>query len=114
MNTACMLEFTEHHRIPSLNKADIVVMDGLNIHKNVQVQELIENAGAKVLILPAYSPEIHPIEHLWSTLKAKMCALGCWEWDELASQVRRIWKELPLKFYENWVQHCGYQPTPSA
>ncbi len=114
MNTACMLTFTKTHLVPSLNQGDTVVMDGLSIHKNTEVRELIESAGAKVLILPAYSPELNPIEHLWSTLKARMRAIGCSNWTELAAQVHRIWKELPMGFYANWVKNCGYSPAQSA
>jgi transposase len=113
-NTACMLTFTKTHLVPSLNQGDTVVMDGLSIHKNTEVRELIESAGAKVLILPAYSPELNPIEHLWSTLKARMRAIGCSNWTELAAQVHRIWKELPMGFYANWVKNCGYPPAQSA
>lgn len=113
MNTARMLEYVEHHLVPNLREGDQVVMDGLNIHKNVEVRALIEKAGAEVIILPPYSPELNPIEHLWSTLKARMRAIGCDEWSELPELVERIWAELPLSFYRNWVKNCGY-PVPSA
>lgn len=108
MNTACMLEYVEHHLVPNLNKGDQVVMDGLNIHKNVRVKELIESCGAKVIILPPYSPEFNPIEHLWSTLKARMRAVGCEKWSDLANQVKEIWAGIPLEFFPKWVQNCGY------
>jgi transposase len=114
MNTACMLTFTKTHLVPSLNQGDTVVMDRLSIHKNTEVGKLIESAGEKVLILPAYSPELNPIEHLWSTLKARMRAIGCSNSTELAAQVHRIWKELPLRFYANWFKKCGYPPAQSA
>jgi hypothetical protein len=48
-NTACMLTFTKTHLVPSLNQGDTVVMDGLSIHKNTEVGELIESAGANCL-----------------------------------------------------------------
>jgi transposase len=45
-------------------------MDNLNVHTNQLVIEAIESVGAKVLFLPTYSPELNPIEMLWSKLKA--------------------------------------------
>jgi transposase len=114
MNTAVMLEFTETHLAPTLRSGDVVVMDGRNIHKNQTVRELIEKAGARVVILPAYSPELNPIECLWSTLKAKMRAVGCSDWSTLANQVNDIWNKLSAYFYPSWVRNCGYQVAPSA
>lgn len=113
MNTACMLEFTEHHLVPALQPGDTVVMDGLIIHKNAKVRALIEKAGAKVLILPPYSPELNPIEHTWSTLKARLRAIGCSSRSELQNHVERIWADLPNSFFSNWVKACGYA-VPSA
>jgi transposase len=114
MNTAVMLEFTETHLAPTLRSGDVVVMDGLNIHKNQAGQGLIEKEGASVVILPAYSPELNPIEHLWSTLKARMRAIGCSDWSNLSKQVHDIWDKLSADFYPSWVRNCGYQVAPSA
>jgi putative transposase len=55
---------------PQLSSSNFVVMDNLNSHKTIQVQELIRATGAKPLYLPRYAPEFNPIEMLWSVLKA--------------------------------------------
>jgi transposase len=56
--------------VPELAKGDIVVMDNLSSHKGPRVRELIEAAGASLLYLPPYSPDLNPIEMAFSKLKA--------------------------------------------
>lgn len=64
------LRFVTDALVPSLHKDDVVVMDNLNAHYAEGVREAIEAVGASVLYLPPYSPELNPIEHTWSKLKA--------------------------------------------
>jgi len=54
---------------PTLRPGDIVVMDNLSPHKSDPTLALITNAGAQVLFLPAYSPDLNPIEKMWSKVK---------------------------------------------
>jgi len=56
--------------VPTLSPGDIVVMDNLGAHKNDHTLELIERIGAQVRFLPAYSPDLNPIEMMWSKVKA--------------------------------------------
>ena len=52
-----------------LRPGDVVVMDNLGSHKTLRVRQRIAQAGAQVLYLPPYSPELNPIEKAWSKLK---------------------------------------------
>lgn len=54
---------------PTLSPGDVVIMDNLAAHKVSGVRELIEACGATLLYLPAYSPDLNPIELLFSKLK---------------------------------------------
>lgn len=56
--------------VPSLRQGDIVVMANLLSHKHAQTVELISAAGATARFLPAYSPDLNPIEMMWSKVKA--------------------------------------------
>ncbi len=56
--------------IPTLRPGDIVVMDNLRTHHIQDVRELLHDAGADVLYSPPYSPDLNPIEKLWSKVKA--------------------------------------------
>ena len=61
---------------PALRPADIVIMDNLCPHKNALTLLLIEQAGAEVLFLPAYSPDLNPIEKMWSKIKQSLRSPG--------------------------------------
>lgn len=63
------LEFITARLVPTLKPGDVVVMDNASIHKVDGVAEAIEAAGAKLAYLPPYSPDLNPIELVWSQLK---------------------------------------------
>ncbi len=56
--------YVEHYLAPSLEKGQVVVLDGLGAHRSQKVRELIEERGADLLFLPSYSPDLNPIEGL--------------------------------------------------
>jgi transposase len=60
------LAYIEHILCPALKPGDVVVMDNLSSHKVNGVRKLIERAGAEVLYLPPYSPDLNPIEKAWA------------------------------------------------
>jgi transposase len=62
MNGASFRTYVEHFLAPVLRQGDIVVMDNLASHKVKGVKEAIAQAGATVRYLPAYSPDLNPIE----------------------------------------------------
>lgn len=61
--------YVKHFLVAELRRGDVVVMDNLSSHKVPGVKEKIEAAGAKLLYLPPYSPDLNPIEKAWSKLK---------------------------------------------
>ncbi len=68
------LAFLDDVLCPKLKPGDVVVMDNLPTHKITEVRERIEAAKAELLYLPAYSPDLNPIEKAWSKLKYLMGA----------------------------------------
>lgn len=70
MHGAAFLAYIEQVLVPTLLPGDIVVMDNLPAHKPTAVRTAIENAGAELRFLPAYSPDFNPIEMAFSKLKA--------------------------------------------
>jgi len=67
---ARFLAYVEQVLVPTLRAGDLVVMDNLTAHKVKGVRAAIAAAGAQVLYLPPYSPDLNPIEHAFAKLKA--------------------------------------------
>ena len=67
------LEYLKDILIPTLHKGDIVVMDNMRSHHVKEVAETLHAAGIELRYLPPYSPDMNPIEMLWSKVKALLC-----------------------------------------
>ena len=64
------LQYVSDILVPALHPGDIVVMDNLSAHHAPHVAQMIHQTGADLLYLPPYSPDLNPIEKLWSKVKA--------------------------------------------
>ena len=64
------VDYLENILIPTLHKGDIVIMDNLRSHHVKKVAEVLEKAEVKLLYLPPYSPDLNPIEKMWSKIKS--------------------------------------------
>jgi transposase len=69
MDRAMFSAYIEQMLCPSLRPNDIVIMDNLSSHKNPEVAEYIKKSGATLRYLPPYSPDLNPIENMWSKVK---------------------------------------------
>jgi transposase len=70
MDGPTFLAYVQQSLAPTLKRCDIVFMDNLPVHKVAGVEEAIEAAGATLIYLPKYSPDLNPIELAFSKLKA--------------------------------------------
>ena len=71
------IEYLKNVLIPTLHKGDIVVMDNMRSHHVGEVAEVLRAAGIELLYLPPYSPDMNPIEMMWSKLKALLRKWEC-------------------------------------
>ena len=79
---ARFVQYLKATLLPTLRPGDIVVMDNMRSHHVKAVRETLEAKGMKVLYLPPYSPDLNPIEKMWSKMKA---ILRGWKIREMAS-----------------------------
>ncbi len=107
LDTDLMVEYVGTKLGPNLREGDIVVMDGLSVHRTAKVREAVEQFGSTVLILPPYSPELNPIEHAWSTLKARLIKMRVTCFQALRPLVDTVWHDVQA-FAGGWIRHCGY------
>ena len=68
-NTKVFITWIEKFLLKEIKPGQIVIMDNASFHKSKRVIELIESAGCRVIFLPAYSPDLNPIEKFWANLK---------------------------------------------
>ena len=68
-NTAVFNAWVEKCLLRDLKHGQVVIMDNASFHKSEKTKTLIESAGCELLFLPAYSPDLNPIEKFWATMK---------------------------------------------
>jgi transposase len=113
-DTACFETYVERCLAPSLRPGDIVVMDNLACHKTAEVQRLIRAAGAEVRYLPAYSPDLNPIEKLFSKLKAWLRSAAARTVDGLIDAMGAGLRAIRPGDILGWFAHCGYPAAEST
>jgi transposase len=72
INAHSFLAYVNHQLVPVLKPRDIVVLDNLGSHKGPAVRAAIRAAGARLVFLPPYSPDLNPIEQVFAKLKHLM------------------------------------------
>jgi len=100
--------FTEQVLVPSLRPGDVVVMDNLGAHKREEIADLIAGAGATVKYLPAYSPDLNPIEKMWSKIKEFLRAAKARTSDALDAAIAAAFKKVTPEDAASWFASCGY------
>lgn len=94
--------------IPSLRVGDIVIMDNLGAHKNDQTLALITRAGAEVRFLPAYSPDLNPIEMMWSKVKSLLRKTQARTDQDLLVAIAAALSAVTAQDALGWFAACGY------
>lgn len=93
---------------PALRLGDCVVMDNLGPHKDKKTLALIEAAGATVRFLPPYSPDLNPIEMMWSKLKALLRGAEARSAPDLTHAIGAALRCITPQEAMSWFAACGY------
>jgi transposase len=101
--------YVEQILAPALLPGDVVVMDNLPAHKVAGVKEAITAAGASLLYLPAYSPDLNPIEHLFAKLKALLRKAAARTQDVLWNTIGKALDAFTLAECQNYLTNSGYE-----
>jgi transposase len=100
------LAYIEHVLCPALKPGDVVVMDNLSSHKVNGVRKRIEEAGAAVMYLPPYSPDLNPIEKAWAKLKQLLRAAKARSKETLDQAIAEALKLISADNAKAWFKHC--------
>ena len=107
MNGDAFLAYVEQILVPTLKPGDIVVMDNLSSHKLPATREAIEAAGARLLYLPPYSPDLNPIEKAWSKLKQILRTAKARSEELLDQATGEALKLITSEDAKGWFRHCN-------
>ena len=108
MNGEAFLVYVEKVLVPNLAAGDIVVVDNLPAHKVAGVRALIEAAGAILLYLPPYSPDLNPIEMAFAKLKALLRKAAARTRDSLWDAIGQVLDAFDPEECSNYLTHAGY------
>ena len=100
--------FVEQVLVPDLRPGDVVIMDNLSSHKRQRIRELIENASARLVFLPAYSPDLNPIELIFAKVKQLLRSMACKTRDALWTAMQSVLDQVTPSDAANCFRHCGY------
>lgn len=101
--------FVEKMLVPILKPGDILVLDNLGTHKSKVAQELIESVSASCKFLPAYSPDLNPIEKMWSKIKQVLRGLKARTPLNLYAAVGKALDMITADDAQGWFMSCGYE-----
>ena len=97
--------------MPTLQPGDIVILDNLSSHKVEGVQQAVAAVSARVLYLPPYSPDLNPIEKLFSKLKTLLRKAALRASEELCQEIGALLNAITTRECANYFASSGYVST---
>ncbi len=94
--------------VPTLRSGDVVLLDNLAVHKSATAQRAIEDVGARLVFLPAYSPDFNPIEQAFAKLKQGLRAAGARTTETVLAATREIYPRITATDARGFYHHAGY------
>ena len=106
-------EYVRQVLCPNLRPGDIVIADNLSAHKDSESEALIKACGATLEFLPPYSPDLNPIENMWSKVKTHLRATKARTQDKLFTAIGRALDTITSKDAAGYFSSCGYTTSQS-
>jgi transposase len=100
--------YIEECLAPSLKEGDIVIMDNLSSHKVEGLEKIVEEKGARIVYLPPYSPDLNPVENMWSKIKNQLRKQKERCKEILIEAVGTALRTITAQDAQGWFGHCGY------
>src|SRR5262249_17168166 len=102
--------YVENVLLPTLRPGDIVILDHLSSHTRKLVRQLVRSAGAKLLFLPKYSPDLNPIEQVFAKLKHLLRKAAARTVETVCSAIGELLGTFTKDECVNYFRNSGYQP----
>ena len=113
VNAETFAGYVEDCLMPALEPGDILIMDNLPAHKSARITQAVEDAGCTMVYLPPYSPDLNPIENMWSKVKASLRKTAARSFEALLDGVGEALRAITVEDCDGYFEHCGYGDTSS-
>ena len=97
--------------VPTLKPGDLVIMDNLGSHKGHAVRKAIRAAGAKLFLLPKYSPDLNPIEQVFAKLKHLLRDAAPRSFEAICTAIGQLLDRFTPQECANYFENSGYKRT---
>jgi transposase len=114
VNRQSFLEYVRQFLAPTLKPGDIVLLDNLGSHKNPDVRRAIRAAGAKLMFLPPYSPDLNPIEQVFAKLKTLLRKASERTFEDVCNQIGALLSTFTPEECANYLRNAGYALADDA
>ena len=101
-------KYLQSDLLPCLDRNAVIIMDNMRSHHTKLVTDLLEHSGFHYLYLPPYSPDLNPIEKLWSKIKAFLRKKKIRRIDDLPSAIGQAFETIAPSDCFGWFCSCGY------
>ena len=108
VNTDAFMAYIKNFLLHKIKPGQYVILDNVKFHKNKEIISIIEGKGAKVVFLPPYSPDLSPIEKMWSKIKAILKRLKPRNNAEFHDALTEAALDVTISDCEGWFDACGY------
>lgn len=108
VNSLTFEAFIRQRLIPKLWKGACVVMDNCSVHLSPDIEAWIQEAGARLIYLPPYSPDFSPIENCWSKIKSILRSVEARTYPDLDKAIEEAFEQVSLEDLKGWFSHCCY------
>ena len=107
INGECFRTYVNEVLVPTLRLGDIVVLDNLGSHKGKAVRQAIRAAGAKLLFLPKYSPDLNPIEQLFAKIKHGLRKAAERSFEAISNAIKKLLETVSKTECANYLVNAG-------
>jgi len=111
---AVFAAYLEQVLLPWLRPGQVVVVDNVGAHKPDRMRALVEAAGFRLVFLPAYSPDLSPVEEAFSKLKTLIKAAGARTRAALDAAIAGALAAVTASDAAGWFAHAGYSAPQTA
>ena len=111
INGVSFMTYVEQFLVPTLRPGDIVILDNLGSHKGTAVRRTIRAAGARLLFLPPYSPDLNPIEQVFAKLKHLMRKAAERTFETAWKRIGQLLDRFKPDECQRYLANAGYAST---